>query len=521
VARIRTEKIAALSSCDSVDTRQQVSPRRRNRSKREIDFQKYADDPIGFCKDVLGVTLWKKQEEMALAVRDHYQVAVRSGHAIGKTLASACIGLWWFYARQGRVISTAPTKNHVEGVLWAEIHRLRKKAKVALPGEVARTAIRMDDEWYFQGFTTDQEGAFQGRHHPRLLVIIDEAAGVPESIHLEASTCASDVRSNRIFMVGNPTSLSGTFYQAFQSDQWHQIHVSCFDHPNVTEGTCVIPGSVSVDWIGKCRSKWGEQHPYWYSRVLGEFPRRSMYGIIPRIYIDQAQCEQSWKDAKLKAEVERVPRVAGLDVARSGESRNAFVVRRGDVVEAVISWPGQSIMKTAEEVMNLLKQYSVSILVVDCAGGWGAGVADSLLQNTNYHVIQYNGGHRAFTPSTFSNRRSELWWHVRHRLEQKKLWFPPASLENHGELKALFEQLQSVEYHMTAGGKLSVEPKEEMLARGFPSPDQADALVMSFAVEEDPSIITEATPNRSQDSNIFQSANLDYYTGTFSQFPVE
>src|SRR5690348_10379825 len=102
-------------------------------------FSPWAKNPVGFCKEVLGVSLWSKQEEVLTATRDHRRIAVRSGHSVGKTFAVACLVLWWLYAVQGLVVTTAPTWDHVEGVMWREINTISQNSLLPLPGEPFQT----------------------------------------------------------------------------------------------------------------------------------------------------------------------------------------------------------------------------------------------------------------------------------------------------------------------------------------------------------------------------------------------
>src|SRR5687767_11462660 len=165
-----------LSQQDLVAKLLEVAEAAKKDPKR---FAMYRDEPIAFCKDILGVSLWKKQQELLLAARDHRRVACKAGHSVGKTFAVACLVIWWLYARQGLVITTAPTWESVEGVLWRQIHSIRLKAPVHLPVEGKpegnATDLTIDKTWYAMGLSTNMPSAFQGRHHPDLLVVVDEA----------------------------------------------------------------------------------------------------------------------------------------------------------------------------------------------------------------------------------------------------------------------------------------------------------------------------------------------------------
>lgn len=453
-------------------------------------FGEYEDRPIDFCEDVLGVNLWHKQEEILEATLEARRVAVRSGHSTGKTFAVACLVLWWLYARKGLVVTTAPTKEHVEDVLWRQVAEIVVDTPVHLPGEQLNTEHRISSTWYAVGLTTNMPGAFQGRHHPRLLVIIDEAAGVAEQIHIEISTLATGLE-NCVVMIGNPTSTSGTFYEAFaRPGMWKLLHLSCLDHPNVKAKKEIIKGAVTYEWVEDARQRWGEDHPFWYSRVLGVFPKISERGVIPLGWVEEQTNEEGRMNALHMAEIDGLPLIGGLDVARYGSNASVLTIRRGDAIKKIVEWHHRSLMETAGIAKRMMEEEGLGLLIVD-ASGIGAGVYDRLLEQ-GLNVYAYNGGHRAFTPSSFGNRRSEMWWHLRERFEKKKIWLPPDQDKLVGDLIA-------PEYEISSAGRLKVQTKEALLKEGKPSPDYADSLVLCFAADEDPFVEIEAAPEPGQD----------------------
>lgn len=472
-------------------------------------FTGYFNKPVEFVEECLGVSLWEKQKDVLRAMVDHRRIAVKSGHGTGKTFVTACGVLWWLYSRQGLVITTAPTWEHVEGVLWREINANANRAPVRLPGEAFLTERRVSPEWYAVGLSTSKPDAFQGRHHPHLLVVIDEAPGVAEQVHLEISTLATGAQ-NCILMIGNPTTTSGTFYEAFKTpDIWHCMKISCLEHPNVLENKEVIAGAVTTGWIAERRSVWGENHPFWFSRVLGEFPKISTKGVIPLGWLEQAQNELE-RDKELKrAETDRIPRVGGLDVARYGDNRCVLTIRRGDSIEQQIDWHHTTLMETCGRAAIAIKDYGLKALVIDAAGV-GAGVYDRLAEQ-RLPVFGYNGGHRAFTPGSFSNRRSEMWWALRVRLEKKRLWLPP-------KCERLIADLVTPEYEIVSSGRIKVETKETLLERGVKSPDFADSLILCFAMDENPEAPLEEPPSKLQDP-VPMATIIGGETDFMGQFP--
>lgn len=469
----------------------------------------YEDDPCGFVEEVLGVYLWDSQKDVLRALVDRRRVAVRSGHGTGKTFVTACSVLWWLYARQGLVITTAPTWNHVEAVLWREINEIALRAPVKLPclGEY-QTERRVAKHWFALGLSTTTPSAFQGFHHPRLLVVVDEAPGVAEQVHLEISTLAVGEK-NCILMIGNPTTTSGTFYEAFKHpDTWKCMRISCMDHPNVVEGKEIIPGAVTRSWIDERRDEWGEAHPFWYSRVLGEFPKISNRGVIPLGWLERAQNEEKRKEALYQAETDKTPRVGGLDVARYGENQCVLTVRRGDAIEFQESWGNLSLMETTGKAVIAIQDYGLKALVIDAAGV-GAGVYDRLVEQ-RLPVYAYNGGHRAFTPGSYTNRRTEMWWAIRVRLEKQRLWLPPNS-------EKLIGELVTPEYEINSSGRIKVQTKEDLLKDGKKSPDMADSLILCFALDENPE--AELAPPRPKGTDHMTMEMIYGNEAEFGQFP--
>ena len=94
----------------------------------------------------------------------------------------------------------------------------------------------------------------------------------------------------------------------------------------------------------------------------------------------------------------------------------------------------------------------------------------------------------------FANLRAELWWTVRDKLRRTyEHWLFVEG--NGGERHALEDllllpddsdlcaELSLPRYAHTETGKIQIERKSQMAARGVASPDHADALVLTFAPE--------------------------------------
>jgi phage terminase large subunit len=75
--------------------------------------------------------------------------------------------------------------------------------------------------------------------------------------------------------------------------------------------------------------------------------------------------------------------------------------------------------------------------------------------------------------------RDQLWWDVRRLLDPSTSDLSFARLDE-TTYQRLRSELTAPTYRMTSSGKVKVESKDEMKARGLPSPDLADAFCLAL-----------------------------------------
>ena len=178
-----------------------LSPSKRSRLDQILagfrpKANEFADDPLGYCREYLGVKLWDKQREIIeKLMTPPYQVLVRAGHNVGKTFVAACLASWFYDSfNPGQTLCTAPTKASVRDILFAELRKLRPNQEGFLPKDTLlqdkppTSAIThhhhpppsptTTHHHCVRGLTTAKSEAFQGRHCERLLLIYDEAVGI-------------------------------------------------------------------------------------------------------------------------------------------------------------------------------------------------------------------------------------------------------------------------------------------------------------------------------------------------------
>ena len=199
---------------------------------------RFENDPVGFVTQGLKENVWSKQQEILESVRDNKRTAVPACHAPGKSHIAARIVAWWISVHPvgtAQVVSTATTFRQVRNILWQGIRKVHERHNLA--GEVFTVEWKIDNNIVGYGFGGGQndESAVQGIHAPHLLVIVDEAGGINETLgrSLEALMTGGHTR---LLLLGNPpTDQEGSFFErACNSDLYNVIPISAYNTPNFT-----------------------------------------------------------------------------------------------------------------------------------------------------------------------------------------------------------------------------------------------------------------------------------------------
>ena len=425
----------------------------------------HCSSPVEFARDVLGVELWSKQEEVLNALGRERRVAVKSGNGLGKGF-SASVAILWFLSchDQAVVLSTAPTFRQVRHVLWRQVHKMYNGAKYSLGGKLLDTRLEMPDGRFALGLSADSDEEFQGFHSPNMLIVVDEAEGVEDPIY-EAIEGVMTSENCRLLLIGNPTTMSGSFRRAFYEERelYHTMTISALESPNLTNGKMVTRGLVSRRWVEERKKVWGEDNPIYQARVLGEFPDQG----------DDTLMALSKVEAAVNREIDAGsdgPVIVAVDVARFGSDKSVILLRRGAVVEYVQPHRGLDTMKLVGHVIAAINAWKPDEVVVDEIG-IGAGVVDRLREQ-GYRVRGVNVGVPARDSQHFGNLRAEGYWNLRQLVMEGNLSIPPDN--------ELVGQLAGLKYSFNSLGKVMIESKEEMRRHNSPSPDKADALMLAF-----------------------------------------
>lgn len=437
----------------------------------------YARDPVRWSRERAGIFAWSKQREIMESVRDNQRTAVMSCHSTGKTFISASIVSWWIDSHppgEAFVLTTAPTGDQVKALLWREIGRLHSSA--GLPGYVnlAQWYLTHEDgrnELVAFGRKPSEysEAAFQGFHARYILVIMDEASGVPEALWTAAESVASNANA-RILVIGNPDVPEGEFHDACQPvSPFNVIRVSYLDTPAYTGEEVpdeLLDFLISPDWVESRRDDWGEESALFQAKVLGQFPTgdHDPWRIMPETVA--AKCRY--------VEPEGDERIGGLDIGGGGD-RTVLVERVGNATGRKHALQSDDPMKSVDEIAAVIRDWGLSSVNVDITGiGWGVGGA--LRRELAEDLVDVNGVHFASKSRRKDclNKRAELWWHGR-KLTRSGAW-SLSSLDDDDIAELTGPRY---ELHKTSK-KIKVEDKDEVKKRLGRSPDVADAILLAF-----------------------------------------
>jgi len=420
----------------------------------------YLKNPVAFVREVLNATPEPQQIEVLEAMTLYKSISVRAGHGVGKTSVAAWTILWFITLHpMARILCTAPTQHQLEDILWPEVKKWLEGSPLKSIMTWTKTHLGMkgyEDLWFAVPRTSNKPDNLQGAHEKHFMIVVDEAPGVAEDV-MEAVDGAMTNEGAMILMIGNPTKLSGTFYDSFHKDRGLY---------NTFAFSCQQSALVSQSYIDRMADKYGEDSDVFRVRVLGEFPKGTPDAFIRLDAVEAAM---------LREVVAEGPISIGVDPARYGDDNSVIYWRRGYKVFEPISFNGINTSRLSGEVSNLVKEIrgiypdagTIAVNIDDT--GVGGGVTDQL-EDQEYtldiEVCPQNFGGKG--DEDHADQAASMWGNL-------KTLMPLLGMPERAEL---ISQLTTRKYGLQPDGKIKLERKEAMKKRGLPSPDEGDALAL-------------------------------------------
>jgi len=403
------------------------------------------------------------------------RIARASGHGIGKSALIAMLVKWGLDTGvDTRIVATANTESQLltktapEIAKWHNLSITKDWFRVTATALVS-AAPGHDRSWRSDLVTwsvTNTE-AFAGLHNQgkRIILVFDEASGIAAKVWEVALGALTDEATEILFLAfGNPTLNSGPFHDCFNRHR-HLWHAAQIDSRTV-EGT-------NKAYLDELVATYGEDSDIVRVRVRGQFPTASSMQFIAGDLVDRAR-------VRTVHGVTLDPVIFGLDCARFGDDHSTLAIRCGRDARSRPwkRWQRVDAMTLAGDVALQAQALHPDAIFVD-AGNIGAAVVDRLRQlgvENVYEVWFGAKGRDALWAGDLrvqtANKRSEMWTNLRG-------WLAGGAIPDED---ALAIDLTGVEYGYAADQvSILLEKKEHMKARGLASPDDADALALTFA----------------------------------------
>ena len=166
-----------------------------------------------------------------------------------------------------------------------------------------------------------------------------------------------------------------------------------------------------------------------------------------------------------------------VDPAWEGDDDFVIGLRQGLAFRILHRMPkNDNDLVAAQIIARFEDEEKADAVFVDA--GYGTGIVSSGQgMGRSWQLVWFAS---ASTDAGCFNKRAEMWKAARDWLKSGGA-IPPDPV--------LRDELQAPEIVPRADGKIQIESKKDMKARGIPSPNRADALVLSFAfpvVKRDP-----------------------------------
>ncbi len=284
-------------------------------------------------------------------------------------------------------------------------------------------------------------------------VVLDEVAQVKPEVWQDVLQPALSDRKGWAIFIGTPHGVnlfSELFYRAKQLPDWWSSAYTVYD-----------TDALDPEEVARLRRDMTDTS--FAREYLCDF---SAAGDDQLISLADAQAAAS---RHLRAEqYSHAPKILGVDPARFGDDRSVVFPRQGLFAGEPHIWRGLDNMTLADRIAGIIDRTEPDAVFIDA--GNGAGVIDRLRQ-LGYDVIEVNFGGSPTHPR-FANKRAEMWWAVRD-------WIAAGGAIP--DLIDLKQDLAAPVYYFSAPEKIQLEPKDDIKARGLPSPDLGDALALTFA----------------------------------------
>lgn len=393
--------------------------------------------------------------------------AVASGHGIGKSALVSWIILWAISTHPDtRGVVTANTEAQLRTKTWAELAKWHRKfigKELFAYTATAIFSIEAEHErtWRIDAipWSVINTEAFAGLHNQgkRILIVFDEASAVDDRIWDVTEGALTDKNTEIMWCCyGNPTRNIGRFHACFTKYRKY------WDTVKIDSRSVSIANKTQIqEW----QAQYGEDSDFFKVRVRGEFPSASDSQYIGTDIVEEAQ-----RRTLRPAQYNFAPVIIGVDPAWTGDDDFVIYLRQGLYSKRLGTYAkNDNDGHMAAIIAGFEDEYRADAVFID--QGYGTGIYSfGQTMGRRWKLVSFAG--KSGTKG-FANKRAEMWGKV-------KAWLQDGGVLPDGEI--IHDDLIAPEASVNDKGEIVLESKDHMKLRGLPSPNEADALALTFAL---------------------------------------
>ena len=395
-------------------------------------------------------------------------ISIMAGRVIGKDAWLSWMILWFLSLfPYCKIPCTSPSADQLYKVLWSEIakwleHSLVKSWLAMQNDKLYFTDLKPEvvgRRWFAFPKTANPKATVQeqvetlsGINEEYLMVAVDEASGIHPAIFqtLEGSLMG---KCNFMVLIFNPTRSTGYAIDTQGKDSEYWVTAQW----NAEESEL---GSVSEQ--ARLLDKYGRDSNPYRVRVLGLPPMTDAQTLIPWDWIQEAigrELEGNEKEPLLK----------GVDCGAGGDS-SIICTRKGYEVFPLQRLTTPDSMVLANWIGNDIDAERPDSVWIDTIGiGWAV---EGLVRDKKGAVVEGADFRRTpDRPDKYVNKRAESYDRLRDAFERGVISIP--------DDRDLIDQLSAIRCEYV-GSKMKILDKKKLKKTIGHSPDEADALAMTF-----------------------------------------
>jgi hypothetical protein len=431
--------------------------------RQEAGTRATLDDVLSFSLVGLNLDLYDWQQLCCEVIdrgarEERIKVALVAPNGSGKTQRVVGVSTlrWLNKWPKGRVIITSADSKQLDSQLMPALTEHKNKFPA---WEFLQRSIRTPQGGFMRAFTTDDSARAEGHHatpESPLLIIVDEAKSVEPQIFEAFDRCSFSV----ILYISSPGIRAGRFFQAFSDHRASFIltqQVGLADCPHITQAR-----------IDDVIQTYGADAEFTKSTLYGEFMNQEEGGQFAFSF----EAVTNLIAMPPHARISKLEYSAFCDFA-AGRDENVLAIRSGNKLIELEAWKDKNTVAAVGRFIMLFRRYGLkSSQIWGDNGGIGHSMID-MLNDAGWPINRFDFGAPANRKEQFVSRGAEIWLSLSRQVIKQEV-----VLIND---PTLVSQLVTRRITNDGRGRIKLETKEELDARGLRSPDRADAVIGAFA----------------------------------------